>query len=122
MLTHRHVTDTLSTITHKNTSLQHCLMFHVPYTEKLLAKLGIYVYTSVHTHICVLWSQRCYWCLYALSSSAINFLKRVQGRLLCLYCLGTVWSHLALFLLYWKRHLSLEHFNHSFNSFCIMAT
>lgn len=50
MLTLRHATDILSISTHKNTSLQHCLMFHVPYTENLLAKIGIYAYTPAHTH------------------------------------------------------------------------
>lgn len=29
-------------------------MFHAPYTEKLLAKIGIYVYTPAHTRTCLM--------------------------------------------------------------------
>lgn len=39
----------LSVLPHKNITLLHYLTFHAPYTEKLLVKIGIYVYTPAHT-------------------------------------------------------------------------
>lgn len=80
MLTLRHATDTLSISTHKTTSLQHYLMFHAPYTENLLA----FMHTHLHTHIHILWSQRCYHCLYALSRSAVEKLPQKGARQIAL--------------------------------------
>ena len=38
------------------------------------------MHTHMHAHIHVLWSQRCLWCLYALSSSAIEKLPQKSVR------------------------------------------
>lgn len=48
------------------------------------------------------------------ASSAIEKLpQKGAGRLLCLCCSGTVWSHNALFLLYWKSFLGALQFLHN---------